>query len=188
MRQLRRQLNPLLAERNHACRQVKEEKECLTEAKQHTLDVQQAQKIVQELAEQIQHQVHARIAGVVTRCLKTVFEEDAPEFRISFVQRRGRTEADLRFVRNGNEYEPKGASGCGAIDVAAFALRLVALLLKKPAGRRLLIFDEPMRFLNGERYQERVAELIQSLADEFKVQFIIATDDEFLKLGKVVEL
>ena len=45
-----------------------------------------------------------------------------------------------------------------------------------------------MKHVNGGVYQQRMGELIETLAKEMKIQMILATDDDWLRIGKVVEL
>ena len=185
---LRRRLTPLLADYNHAQRTRDEEAQTLLEAQEHEQAARQAQGFLQRVAEQIQQHAHAQIAGVVTRCLKTVFGEDESyEFKINFVKRRGRTEAELLFVRDGQEIDPLSASGGGAIDVAGFSLRLACLMLLRPAVRRLLILDEPFRFLSKD-YRPRVRGLLEELAKELNLQIIQVTHAPDLVAGKVIEI
>ena len=143
----------------------------------------EAQKIVQALAESIQQEAHGRIAGVVSRCLAAVFE-DPYEFRIVFEQTRGRTEARLVFVRDGVEVNPIDSSGGGVVDVAAFALRLSCLMLSRPARRRVVVMDEPFRFVS-KAYRPAVALLLEQLSKELSVQFIVVTHFPELAIGKV---
>ena len=144
------------------------------------------QKILQAVAQTIQEQVHNRIAAVVSRCLTAVFSEPYA-FRITFEQKRGRTEARLSFVRGGIEVDPLTAAGGGVVDVAAFALRLAALMLSRPVKRRLLVLDEPFRFVSAE-YRPKVRELLAELATEMGVQFVLVTHMPELYGDKVVEL
>lgn len=151
----------------------------------------EAQVLLQTVAEQIQNAVHKRIAGVVSKCLAFVFDEPY-EFSIVFEKKRGKTEAVLMFSRDGLELtDPLGEIGGGVVNVAAFALRLACLSLERPVKRRLLVLDEPFSGLRGERQRERMRTLLESLADEFGVQFVLNIDGavfpEFL-LGKVVEV
>lgn len=147
----------------------------------------EVQKILQSLAATVQQQAHRRIASVVTRCLEAVFGEDAYEFKINFEEKRGKTEARLLFCRDGMELEPLEGSGGGAVDVAAFALRLACLVLQRPACRRLLVLDEPFRFVS-KSYRPRLKSLLLALANEFNVQFIMVTHIPDLMTGKVVEV
>ena len=145
------------------------------------------QMILQHVAQEVQNQVHSRISAIVTRCLSTVFGEDAYEFDIQFEMKRGKTEAKLQFVRDGESVDPLTASGGGVVDVAAFALRLAALVLTKPHRRRLLVLDEPFRFVSSS-YREKVRQLIITLSEELGIQIIMVTHDPALQVGNVVEI
>ncbi len=83
--------------------------------------------------------------------------------------------------------DPTASVGGGVVDVASFALRLACLLLASPKRRRLLCLDEPFKHLS-ENYRPAVRELIEVLAREMDVQFIIVTHSNELKIGKVIEL
>ncbi len=149
-------------------------------------DLELAQGLVQAVAQQIQEQMHNRIASVVGRALEAVFDEPY-EFRIKFEQKRGHTEASLAFVRDGLEIDPMTASGGGVVDVAAFALRLACLLLHRPPLRRVIILDEPFKFVSAE-YRGRLRLLLERLAEEMKVQIIMVTHIPELTTGKVIQI
>ena len=157
----------------------------LAQAKAMKEDVTTAQELAQGVAQAVQQQAHDQIARVVSRCLETVFEEPY-EFHIHFERKRGRTEARLVFERDEIEVDPMTASGGGVVDVASFALRLSCLVLNKPPLRRLLILDEPFRFLS-EGYRLRIREMMMSLAKEMKTQFIMVTHIHELRTGTVIE-
>ncbi len=171
---------------NLAKERLKVERAELRTVEQRRADLEQAQAIVQAVAKRVQEQVHARISSVVSRALETVFDEPY-EFRIVFEQKRGKTEAALVFVRNGLEVDPMTASGGGVVDVAAFALRLACLLLHRPSVQRLLVLDEPFKFVSAE-YRPRLRVLLERLSKDMDVQIIMVTHIPELKVGKVVEL
>jgi len=147
---------------------------------------EQAQTLIQNVAQTIQQQVHDQIAAVVSRCLEAVFEEPY-KFNLSFEQRRGRTEADLTFERNGHQVDPLTASGGGVVDVAAFALRLSCLMLSKPHLRKLIVMDEPFKFVSVQ-YRDNVRLMMEQLSEDFGIQFVIITHMDELKMGKIVGL
>lgn len=183
----RKRLNRLLADYAHARRTAKEEADSLRTAQEALEAALQAQKLLQAAAETVQASAHKQIASVVTRCLQAVFGEEAYEFAIRFTQKRGKTEAELLFRRGELELEPTSASGGGVVDVAAFALRLAALMLGYPRRRRLLCLDEPFKFVSRD-YRPAVRQLIETLAREMEVQFVIVTHDPELQVGTVIEL
>lgn len=161
-------------------------KTSLDVSKSHQVNVTEATELAQKVAQAVQQQAHNQIAGVVSRCLEAVFPE-AYEFIIHFERKRGRTQARLAFVRDGLELDPMDASGGGVVDVASFALRLSCLILHKPPLRRIMVMDEPFRFVS-EEYRERIRKLLHELSNEMNVQFILVTHISELKTGTIVEL
>ena len=182
----RKTVNQKLIEFNFARKKYREEHNLLTESEEKVEAILKAQEIAQQIAQEVQQQAHDQIAGVVSRCLEAVFEEPYT-FKIHFERKRGRTEARLVFEREGLEIDPMSASGGGIIDVAAFALRLSCLSLSQPPLRRLLVLDEPFRFLS-EEYRERAKILLETLSEEMEIQILIITHMEELKTENVITL
>jgi len=147
----------------------------------------EAQEVIQQVAEGVQRVAHERISVVVTRCLETVFPNDPYEFNIKFERKRGKTEANLIFTRGGNDLDPLDSSGGGAIDVAAFALRLSCLMLTRPKLTSLTIMDEPFKFVS-EEYRDGVKSMLLELSQELGIQFIMITHINELKTGNVIYL
>jgi len=162
------------------------EKKALAEVEERREALVEARTLAQGVAQAMQNRVHSKIARIVSKALEAVFP-DPYEFRISFEQKRGRTEAVLSFVREGEEVDPLSSAGGGAVDVASFALRLAALLLSRPAQRRVLILDEPFRFVSAG-YRANVAEMLRVLSEELDVQLVLVTHDPQLVLGKSVQI
>lgn len=165
---------------------VRGERASLASAQERETALREAQAIAQTVAAACQTTAHRKIADIVTKCL-ALFEEPYT-FHIKFERKRGKTEARLVFERDGNELEdPTEEAGLGCVDVAAFALRVAALVLSQPPRRRLLVLDEPFRFVS-EGYRPRVRVLLESLSKDLGIQFILVTHDRALVTGKVVEL
>lgn len=187
----RSNLNLHLADFQHINSQVTEETVLLSKAKVHYNNSLKAQQLVQEVAEKVQAQAHKQIASVVSRCLKTVFEETAYEFQIIFEKKRGKTEAKLVFVRDGKVLEdPLHQCGGGQVDIAAFGLRLACLMLSLPKKRRLVVLDEPFRHVKPpEHYGPKICSLIEELSEELGIQFIIIPSiEQHYLMRKVVEI
>lgn len=166
---------------------VRREKKALIRLDDQQADCEDALEIIQAVAETIQEQTHKQIAHVVSRCLTAVFEEPY-EFKIHFERKRNRTEVRLVLERDGLELDnPMDAAGGGVIDVAGFALRLSCLLLRRPAKRRLVVLDEPFRFLSVQ-YRLHIPTMLRCLAEEFDVQFLMVTHFEELETGKVIRV
>ena len=170
-----------------AQQKLSEEKSELLAAEALVVEIAEAQKHIQEVAQAVQQSAHQRISQVVSRCLSAVFGDGAYEFRINFVQARGKTSAELVFVRDGNEIAPTEGAGLGACDVAAFALRAAALCLSRPQQRRLLVLDEPFRHVSRE-YREKTAEMLEMMSEELGIQIIQITHFQEHTVGKVYKI
>ena len=137
---------------------------------------EQAQAIIQKVAQKTQKQLEWHISEIVTLALASTFDNPYI-FKAEFVQRRSKTECDLFFERDGFKVDPVAEAGGGAVDVAAFALRVAMWSLAKSRWRNTLIFDEPFKNINDKtrKTQERVAEMVKVLSRKLKLQFIIIT-------------
>lgn len=183
---IRHKLNKRMAELEVARSTFRSLDNILNETHGQAQAAEEAQELAQHVAQAVQQKAHDQIAKVVSRCLSAVFDEPY-EFLIHFERKRGRTEARLTFDRDGMEVDPMTASGGGVVDIASFALRLSCLILNKPPLRRLLTMDEPFRFVS-EEFRERVKNLLETLSEEMKTQFVMVTHINELKMGTVIEL
>ena len=186
--QTREKVDDLLSDLKVAKKVCKEERRKLTEAEDRLTYIEEAQQAAQQVAQEIQQQAHKRIAGVVDRCLKTVFYDENYGFKICFERKRGKTEAILILTKNGHEVtDPLNADSGGVVDVAAFALRTSCIVLAKPNLRRFLSLDEPFKFVSKE-YRDNVKMLLEGLAKDFKFQYLMVTHIPDLECGKVIQL
>lgn len=178
----------LAAEHRSAQQREAVEQQALETAQRQAAAAGIALQLVISVAEAIQQRINCQISQVVTKCLRAVFGAGAYQFQILTEQKRGKTEVRFAFTREGLEVDPLTAAGGGVVDVAAFGLRLAALLLQRPARRRLLVLDEPFRFVSAE-YQPAVGELLEAVASELDVQIVMCTHVVGLAdLGHVVEI
>lgn len=162
------------------------EEAALSNAQQRLKHAQEAQEVLQHLSQAVQQQAHSRLSEVVSSCLSAVFD-DPYEFKIAFERKRGRTEARLRFLRRGLEVDPLSASGGGMVDVAAFALRIACLVLHRPRLSRVVVLDEPLKYVSVD-YRHGVRSMLEQLSKDMDVQIIMVTHAEDLVAGQVVEL
>ncbi len=187
----RLRIDKLLADYRTVVSTVELERQVWITAQDNENNAVEAQEILQAVAQTVQQEAHDRIASVVSRCLESIFD-DTYRFEIQFEKKRGKTEATLTFVRGDLVLtDPINEAGGGVIDVAAFALRLACLVLERPIRRRLLVLDEPFSRIRGHQNRQRMRQLIESLADDFGVQFVINIDaDQFPQflLGTVIEV
>ena len=152
------------------------------------LGLAEANRLVRELSLACQSQCQAKIGSVVTRCLESVFGESKYTFHLVFEEKRNQTEARC-ILRDaaGNEYDPTSDSGGGVLDIVAFGLRLACLMLIKPRPAKVLILDEPFRFLSKD-YRAPLTQTLDALCSEFGLQIIMVTHFTEFHLGNVIEI
>lgn len=148
----------------------------------------EATAITAASAQEIQHKVHQRIAGIASRCLAAIFGDGAYELKCSFDVKRNKTEASFILCRDGIELEnPQDAAGGGVVDVVAFALRCANIRFRRIPLRPLLVLDEPFKWLSKE-HRPAVRQMIEEMSEELGIQFIIVTHDPEYIIGKVIEV
>jgi hypothetical protein len=139
------------------------------------IDIEEAQLIIQTVSQGTQNQITEYISDLVSSALDAVFDNPY-KLQLTFVQRRGKTEADLKFLRDGHELDPLEESGGGVINVASTALRVGLWSLTK-SSRNVLILDEPFHFLHSTEAHRKVSELLKSLSEELSLQIILVTGE-----------
>lgn len=172
--------------RRSASSAVRTERKAIESYRKAATAARKARDVLQAVAATVQSQAHRQLTAVVTKCLQTVFEGGGYSFKINFPRRRGKTDAEMVFVRNGVEIDPTSSDSGGVTEVAAFALRLSCLLLARPARRRLLVLDEPFRAVSKE-FVPAVKEMLETLAKDLDLQIILVTHNADLATGKVIE-
>jgi DNA repair exonuclease SbcCD ATPase subunit len=139
---------------------------------------EEAREIIKTVGLRTQQQLQYNISDITSLALEAVFN-DPYELQVEFVQRRNKTECDLFFIRNENKIDPLSASGGGAVDVAAFALRIASWSMQNPHSRNTIVMDEPLRFLSAD-HQEKASQMIKEISKRLNIQFIIVTHESIL--------
>ena len=178
IKELRNRLEQLKGEKNQLLTQIKQYRQQLRELKQQIIQYEKAREIIREVGLKTQQQLQYHISDITSLALEAVFD-DPYTLKVEFVQRRNKTECDLLFVRNGKEIDPLEASGYGAVDIAAFALRVASWSMKTPKTRNTIILDEPMLSLSEDR-QPLASRMLKEISERLGIQFIIVTHKELL--------
>ena len=139
---------------------------------------EQAREVIREVGLKTQQQLSFHISDITSLALDAVFN-DPYKLVTEFVERRNKTECDLYFERDGSKVDPLTASGGGAVDVAAFALRVASWSMQRPRSRNTMVLDEPLRFLSAD-HQEQASVMIKEISQKLGIQFIIITHEPIL--------
>lgn len=151
------------------------------DAKENTFITREAANFVTAVARRVQESIEVGVSGVVGEALKAVFGDRSYGFRLKFKSRtgdRGTGEAELSFLdADENPIDPMASCGGGAVDVAAFALRVALWTITRPRTRPVMILDEPFRFLSRD-LKPLAGGFLRELSAELGLQFIIVTHDQ----------
>jgi len=145
-----------------------------------------AHAIIQQVAQQTQEQLRYQLSELPKLALSSVFD-DPYDFDIQIETRRGRTEVDFWFVREGQQISPRRSSGLGAVDIAGMALRPALWSLQSPRNRPTLWLDEPFKHLKGQEANQRalamLAEICRSRPEKGwpGIQIVMVADE---RLGR----
>ena len=168
---------------------LNQERNSLSDKKLLLDDLLEVRALFAVASKQTQQKLEFHISSLVSTALSAVFP-DPYEFKVKFEQRRNKTECDLTFTKNGEDYgSPMFASGGGPKDVAAFALRCAFWSLDKKS-RNILILDEPFNFVNDDpkektrELQQKCVEMFKRVVDTLEMQAIVVTTlPEFLSVA-----
>jgi ABC-type glutathione transport system ATPase component len=152
------------------------------------LHISEARELLATVALETQEQLRYHISEIVSLAMDAVLD-DPYELEVDFVPKRGKTECELWFSRDGERVKPMDASGGGAVDVAAFALRVAIWSLRAQRTRPTIVLDEPFRFLSTN-LQPRAANMLKELSDKMDLQFVMVTHSLALAEGadKVIQV
>lgn len=127
--------------------------------------------LLQDTASKTQDQLKDAVERTVQGCIDLLFP--GYEFRVNFVPKRGKVDAEFRICKDKAELDPLASSGGGVVDAVSFALRAGCLRL---AGRRpLLLLDEPFKHVRGEPRHE-LGRVLTTLVEKMGVQVLMVSD------------
>lgn len=173
IQQLRTQLERSKGQRIQIETSLTNLQEGVLEKKRSLRRHQEAKEIIRIVGLLTQEQLQFHISDITSLALESVFPNPYA-LQVEFIIRRNKTECDLFFVRDKMKIEPSIASGVGAMDVAAFALRIASWSMMSPHTRNTIILDEPFRNLS-EGYQESASIMLKEISKKLSIQFIIVT-------------
>ena len=187
LKEARQKLNEELAEKKLLKVRLQEEEEKLKKLNKRSKSLEKVRLIFQEAGTRTQQRIENHISQIVSTALASIWD-DPYKFELEFVIRRGKTEADLWFIRNDSKLSPMDTAGGGAIDVASMALRIAAWSINKNT-RPIIILDEPFKNLS-ENLQSKAADMLSMLSEKLKLQIIMVSHIDKLVAGadRIVEI
>jgi energy-coupling factor transporter ATP-binding protein EcfA2 len=144
---------------------------------------EKAREFIKKVGLKTQQQISYNISEITTMALNSVLENPY-ELNIEFVERRGKTECDILFMRDEIKIDPFSGGG-GAIDIASFALRIASWSMQSPKSRKVLLLDEPFKHLKGEEANRKMLEMVKQISHSLDVQILMVSDERVSRQATV---
>ena len=167
---IRNKIQKEKGKKEHTESRILEMQTQLKKQKKSLESTEKAKAILIQAAFDTQKELEVHISNIVSAALKTVFDEPY-DFILEFVERRGKTEADLFFVRDEHKLDPFTSAGLGVVDIASCALRIACWGMSRQKYRNVLLLDEPFKHLSSD-LQGKASYMLQKLAKDTGIQII----------------
>lgn len=133
----------------------------------------QVEQFFNVLADERRKLLESRVQSLVDQGLKRVF---GPGYEFQVASELVGKQIKTRFyvVFNGIRMSLLDSVGGGIADVVSFLLRIVLLVLRRPIQRKLLILDEPFKWVSAA-HMSSLSDLITELSDTLDLQLIFVT-------------
>ena len=173
LEQLRTKLDRCKFRRDDARAKLAEISSNLIHLQNYLESLRKAQALCQTVAMQTQESLRYHVEDVVNLMLQTLFGNQY-EFKLIFEIKRNKTEARIAVLEKGVELDPLFSTGGGLADALSTALRIALMMLSK--AERVLVLDEPGKFLDVEKRPQFYA-ILQKLSKDMNIQMLIVTHD-----------
>ena len=171
---MRQRINEALTNRRQLMSDLSDSVESLGQTEVLIQENLEQRDIARKAAGLVQDNLAAKLSGIVTKAISTVFEEPI-EFVVQFVERRGVSECDLSLKIGEDYYDILNEQGGGVADVCSMCLQMAFIMMSQV--KRVLVIDEPARHMDVVA-QERFIAVLKQLCQELKFTIIMVTHSQ----------
>lgn len=171
---MRQRINEALTNRRQLMSDLSDSVESLSQTEVLIQENLEQRDIARKAAGLVQDNLAAKLSGIVTKAISTVFEEPI-EFVVQFVERRGVSECDLSLKIGEDYYDILNEQGGGVADVCSMCLQMAFIMMSQV--KRVLVIDEPARHMDVVA-QERFIAVLKQLCQELKFTIIMVTHSQ----------
>jgi hypothetical protein len=162
-------------ERDAAVKRSSEAAEKLAECSETRARAAAAHHVLQTAAESLRERMKVELEHVATRVLRYVFQRDYKvEFKVEV--KHGQVCAECWVSEDGVASKAVGGHGGGVLDVLAYILRVT--VLRSMDGRKVLLADEPFKFVNSPDAMDRIRELAAEISKGGVQQVFVSSRDD----------
>lgn len=134
-----------------------------------------ANSIIANAASNARAQIKTILETLVSNALEEVFPEEEFSFNVAFDISYSKTSVKFELIQDGEVLDPIEACGGGVCDVISFMLRIACIYLS--GSRRILIADEPFKFLSAEK-RPLIYGCLSELAKTYALTVIMVSHDK----------
>lgn len=171
---MRQRINEALTNRRQLMSDLSDSIDSLGQTEALIQENLEQRDIARKAAGLVQDNLAAKLSGIVTKAISTVFEEPI-EFVVQFVERRGVSECDLSLKIGEDYYDILNEQGGGVADVCSMCLQMAFIMMSQV--NRVLVIDEPARHMDVVA-QERFIAVLKQLCQELKFTIIMVTHSQ----------
>jgi len=171
---MRQKINEALTNRRQLMSDLSDSNDSLGQTEVLIQENLEQRDIARKAAGLVQDNLAAKLSGIVTKAISTVFEEPI-EFVVQFVERRGVSECDLSLKIGEDYYDILNEQGGGVADVCSMCLQMAFIMMSQV--NRVLVIDEPARHMDVVA-QERFVAVLKQLCQELKFTIIMVTHSQ----------
>jgi len=162
-------------------KQIKDSKASLSNKRQYVENLVKARYILSEVARLTQENFQAKVEGLITMAIRSVFDRDF-HFKLQLERKRNKLECRPVIIEDEHEYSPEKDMGGGLVDVISFAWRIVLWAMEVPRSRNTIVLDEPMK--NMGDLVSLGGKMLKEISKKLGIQLIVIThDQELMEFG-----
>ena len=160
--------------------QLKECKQKIKNTEAEIATIENCTRVIVSVVKEEQHKLKTKVEELMNSIVTSLFEKEDYNF-VLLEQTRG----DLVEFRpaildsDKNEYDPEDELGGSIVDLIGLAWKVICLCLERPAKRRILIADEPFRFI-GKSLLPKIGDMLNNISSKLGIQIIINTHEDDL--------
>lgn len=139
----------------------------------------EARTHIQQVAKNTLQKLKVKLEEIVTLALQTIITDQEYSLDANFYIKNNRPQCELSFLKMGEKTNPMDDEGYGAVNIAAFALRISLWNISNPKTDSVLIIDEPFKDLS-EDYIDDAFAFMKEISHKLGIQIICVTHEKGL--------
>jgi len=174
---LQAQVQQRVGARNLLLQQAEQQRSDIGNIHEDMSLAQKSLRVLQAAAETLRGRMKTSLESIATKVLQYVFDNPTYEVRIDVEVKHNLVYASVMVSKDGILSQIEEGHGGGVSDVLAYVFR--ASVLRAQTGlAQILVFDEPLKFLNSQDAASRMGVLMNHLAAKGVQQIVISSKND----------